>query len=232
MKNHIEKTILALAIITATPFVLYALNFHGPISDKTSAWADLGSYLSGVFGSIFGFLSVVILLYTLHLTKEYNEKILKSTRHDSIFNDFKWLCELLLNRLETKTLIINNPDSKGKVFTILKNDLSAYSLQHMLGQFDDNAFSSKVFKYAKIRVEKLNLESECILLREIVIKIINENDQNTKDLLTAVFMSMIDKNTRFWIYNYVALNDSELEKILSKLDSFCEIPIIKPTPIF
>lgn len=232
MKNPIEKTLLALAIITAAPFVLYALNFHGPISDKTSAWADLGSYLSGVFGSIFGFLSLVILLYTLHLTKEYNEKILKSTRHDSILNDFKWLCELLLSRLETKTFIKNHPDSKGKVFTILENDLSRYTVQHMLGHLDDNEFSSRVYKYAKIQVEKLKLESECILLKEIAIKIIHENDQNTKDLLTAVFMSMFDKNTRFWIYNYVALNDSELEQILFKLDSFCEIPIKKPTTIF
>jgi len=66
MKNILVVFAIGLVVIIATVGAFY--NYVGldrPISSNSSDWSNFGSYFGGVVGSIFSFLSIILLVYTI-----------------------------------------------------------------------------------------------------------------------------------------------------------------------
>jgi hypothetical protein len=104
-----SQIIPALAIVALAPAAVYFLKFHGTLADEHVRWGELGSYLSGVYGS----LALFVLAYTTFLTQAQ----FKRQSEDSIF--YK-LFDSLQYRIQHSSVSIEG------------NELSAHkSLKHI-----------------------------------------------------------------------------------------------------
>ncbi|MCK0545922.1 hypothetical protein JTE78_25100 [Pseudomonas syringae pv. aptata] len=103
MKNRL--IISALAAIILAPAILYLSKFHGGLTDQHGRWGEVGSYFSGIYGS----LALLVLAYTAHLTQAQ----FRRQNEDSIF--YK-LFDSLQHRIQNSSISI-----KGKEFSAHKS---------------------------------------------------------------------------------------------------------------
>lgn len=103
MKNRLCA--LAVTIVVLAPIALYLLKFHGGLTDQHVRWGEVGSYFSGIYGS----LALLVLAYTTYLTRNQ----FKHQNEDSIF--YK-LFESLQYRIQHSSIVVN-----GKEFTAHKS---------------------------------------------------------------------------------------------------------------
>lgn len=92
---------LTFAIIFVFPLTLYALNIGGNLSHKNEDWGDFGSFIGGVYGSIFSSLSLIAVLWATVETKRNSAEQLKILKNDQHSNDFKLLTEHLKKNFRT-----------------------------------------------------------------------------------------------------------------------------------
>jgi hypothetical protein len=108
------KKITGFALVAAVlaPTILYFAKFHNGLSDEHVRWGEVGSYLSGTYGS----LALLVLAYTTYLTQTQ----FKRQNEDSIF--YK-LFDSLQYRIQSSSIVID------------KNEFSAHnSLKYIVGQ--------------------------------------------------------------------------------------------------
>ena len=60
----VAGTALLTALLAASCYV-YQFGFH--LSDDHSRWAEFGDYLGGILNPTFGFIALLVLLYTVYL---------------------------------------------------------------------------------------------------------------------------------------------------------------------
>jgi uncharacterized membrane protein len=72
MKSHLKKwwAIWVGLCVLAVVVCLYFVTFHRGLSPNQNVWADFGNYVGGVAGPILTFLTVVLVLQTLHVQRE------------------------------------------------------------------------------------------------------------------------------------------------------------------
>lgn len=111
MKNRLSA--FALAVIVLAPAILYLSKFHGGLTDQHGRWGEVGSYFSGIYGS----LALLVLAYTTHLTQAQ----FRRQNEDSIF--YK-LFDSLQYRIQNSSISI-----EGKEFSAHK------SLKYIVDRF-------------------------------------------------------------------------------------------------
>ncbi|MHC8309950.1 hypothetical protein ACYZUC_10090 [Pseudomonas sp. GT1P32] len=94
MKNKLS--VFSITIIVLAPIALYLSKFHGGLTDQHARWGELGSYFSGIYGS----LALLVLAYTTYLTQTQ----FKRQNEDSIF--YK-LFDSLQYRIQHSSITIN-----------------------------------------------------------------------------------------------------------------------------
>lgn len=64
----------ALGLMLAPLYVYFFLgNFHGELSNNPSDWGNFGDFAGGIIGPLLSFLSIVLLVITIHQQAEANE---------------------------------------------------------------------------------------------------------------------------------------------------------------
>jgi hypothetical protein len=77
--DSVFKIVISVAIlISITVIGFYFFNFNGVITAKQDVWGQFGDYLGGTLNPVFGFLSLVILLYVLR----QNERALQMSKEE------------------------------------------------------------------------------------------------------------------------------------------------------
>jgi Putative phage abortive infection protein len=114
---------LALTAVVLAPLVLYLANFHGGLTDEHVRWGELGSYLSGIYGS----LALLVLAYTTHLTQNQ----FKRQNDDSVF--YK-LFDALQYRIQHSSVAIDGTDffahkSLKYIAEKMRTELSAEAIE-------------------------------------------------------------------------------------------------------
>ncbi len=113
---------LAIAIAFLSPIILYFFRFHASLSTEPLRWAEFGSYLSGVYGS----LALIIVVYSTFLTREQ----FKRENEDIVF--FK-LFDSLQNRINSSIVRVG------------EDNLSAHKiLKHIVDIFYEELSSESV----------------------------------------------------------------------------------------
>lgn len=108
LKNLLEKheiTIFGIFVgAVAGVFIhFYMKYFPGEISPNHIHWAEFGSFFGGIFGALFSFSAVIILLRTLYVNKselKETRKVLEKQNFDSIFFHMLKLQSDLLDGIE------------------------------------------------------------------------------------------------------------------------------------
>lgn len=172
MQNRILITVLSVLFIL--PLIFYAWNFQGGISSNHSRWSELGSFLSGIYGTF----AFIILAYTTNLTR----KQFKVQNEDNVFfklyeslqtriinssisveeNEYtasktlKKLTELFEIYLESEAVELARillaeeprkvaPYSYSKIFKALKGENFIFTLQEDMSSFIDDIESQPDF---------------------------------------------------------------------------------------
>lgn len=105
MKMRNGLRVFAVVLIALAPIALYVFKFHGGLADEHVRWGELGSYFSGVYGS----LALLVLAYTTYLTQAQ----FKRQNEDGVF--YK-LFESLQYRIQHSSILI-----KGEEFSAHKS---------------------------------------------------------------------------------------------------------------
>jgi hypothetical protein len=117
MKNRYKLIILSSLGLLLGPLVAYFLIFHGALSANDQSWAAFGSYLGGVVGTVFGYGSFLIVLYTYGRSEQDKD----NDRKEMFF--FKYL-DVHRANTQTMTLLMNNNLIEGqKVLLVYKSSL-------------------------------------------------------------------------------------------------------------
>ena len=84
--KHKNFIVLVLSILPLVPIGFYVAYFYkNPISKSSENWGQFGDYMGGVINPIFGFISVILLIYTILQQQKalsLQEEELKATREE------------------------------------------------------------------------------------------------------------------------------------------------------
>lgn len=83
-KNYLNAIVILCIFLGITSLLVFFINFrHHSLSVESSDWGAFGAYVSGLVGTIFSFISVVLIYFTL---KGQNENFYQQQFEASFFN--------------------------------------------------------------------------------------------------------------------------------------------------
>lgn len=208
---------LIIIIFLAFIFILFIFHsywshFHsGELSDKTSDWANFGSYFGGTLSPILAFFSFLALCYTINL----QNKQLQLSEKTQTIQRFEGLFTYMASELSRK-----------------QGDLHELSIQNILRRS-----GRKSYRYAEIR-NTLGRDAKyshfCIYLYQIL-KLIDDQDDNVislqdKKRYSNIIRSSLDKSSLqlcFLNNTILGVYDSDFVKykvLLEKYSFFEHMP--------
>lgn len=205
-----------LMLISISP---YFLTFNGELSKKSSEWSNFGSFLSGINGVVFGFLSLLLLILTLLEMQHGNEKLLNQTKTEQTLRDIKWLTELLKNKLDNSTALEKNPTETF----IFINHIIKRNLEKKRPNSEDDIIEQCI-KYMN-GVTNI-FDDELIILGEILKRIESIPGEDEKNTAEVIFTSLVSNDIRFWLEIYSHSKKNTVRKIISRFTRFSHIPSI------
>ncbi|MER1434870.1 hypothetical protein [Enterobacter hormaechei] len=73
------------------PIFLYANHMGGGLSNKNEDWGDFGSFIGGIYGSLFSSLSLIVVIFASIQTYRSNLEQVNILKNDQYFNQFNIL---------------------------------------------------------------------------------------------------------------------------------------------
>jgi len=82
-------TLITLALVV--PIILYTTHMGGTFSHKNEDWGDFGSFIGGIYGSLFSSMSLLVVIAASIQTFESNQEQVNLLKNDQYFNQFNLL---------------------------------------------------------------------------------------------------------------------------------------------
>ncbi|EOW6671096.1 hypothetical protein ACOZZ3_001863 [Cronobacter dublinensis] len=239
MKNFTKLILLlSLVLLIVLPLFMYRYQFNPDLkpdwfpvfknlSTINSDWGDFGSFLSGLYSSIFSFLSLLAVLYSLHTTQKFNIKQTELLRSEQFTNEFILLLDNLTKLLSGKeypirAMGVSNSYEDFKI-NIYKN-CATNVREHLFVNFD-NAWlfgMSELGRHLETKHPKL-FEKELSIYSAIILRITQAEDIQA-NAYKAILLANIDLDIRYILTSLlVSSNATELFTLAKKLDVF-EMP--------
>lgn len=191
------------------------------LSKKNEVWGDFGSFISGVYGSIFSFLSLIAVLISLYLTQKNNAEQISILRNEQYTNEFLILLDTLKKLIVDKIYSVPyGPQTFGNFSGLVyshisnmiyedqgmtKNDIDIYALD----------FANRVLK---TRGSK-NLENEAPLMSEIIQKI-NIANESQSLVYKAILKSQLSNDIIFLLCAQLYMQGRDRNRIDSTKNLF------------
>lgn len=179
------------------------------LSPKNEDWGDFGSFISGMYGSVFSFLSLIAVLVSLYLTQKNNREQISILKTEQFTNEFLVLLETLKKTLSEKKYAVLNPHKDLESFT---NDI--YFLVGIFMQEDPSINSANIDKHALSytfkalqRRDKSVFEKESPLMREIILRI-NMANKTLSMTYLAILKSQISNDAVFLLCAFMCNHDT------------------------
>lgn len=219
MKDISNITVLMFSIsITAVltaPILFYAFNFGGQISQKNEDWGDFGSFIGGMYGSLFSFLSLIVVLYSLQLSQKNNLEQIKLIKSEQSTNEFI----LLLNTLNSfmKDKIYPNPFGENDEETFIEHvfNISASNMSSD-DTINKNNFDTYALNYCADVLRKRfrkSLQKEAPLFSEIVVRIKMASDTQA-EAYKAIIKSHFSNDIIFLLCAQISLEGRGYNRVL------------------
>ncbi|MEB7917482.1 hypothetical protein [Enterobacter mori] len=216
---------LVIALIIASPIITYYCNVKGHISSKNEDWGDFGSFIGGIYGSIFSSLSLMVVLWATVETKRSSSEQLKIIKNDQHSNEFKILMSHLEeNRTKTYRDMHNSiqPIERhiGNIFLMLRiSTLQTYN--HELS-IHENLKINAINYYSDPEHNYFEVESK---LLSCILNIVDSASESSSRAFKVIFETSFPNDFRHCIEMHTrALYGSEVNKILDQWPTFSCIP--------
>ncbi|HFF9519552.1 TPA: hypothetical protein ACGFAK_004227 [Serratia marcescens] len=206
-----------IGLILFIPIGIYTITLHAPLSKSNSDWGAFGSYIGGVYGPIFTFISVLVLIYTLKEMQKNNRNQTEQNMKEKTLSDIRMLCELLEKRLTRNNFI--KPTRKyfyNWYFNNLKSSMKDSP------PLDEEELWKRAISFIGKSPEIY--EQEIPLLGEILYRISQIQDDDLYLTATLVVRGFISNEERFWMECYLRKFDSPTAKWLNKWPNFSSPP--------
>ncbi|AMH20087.1 hypothetical protein AL518_20060 [Hafnia paralvei] len=222
-KKYFVIFIVVVVILTVAPLITYGFNFPYPLSTKNSDWGDFGSFIGGLSGSLFSFLSLVIVLISLYLTQENGRKQLELQRSEQNTTEFNLLLDVFL-------------DGANKVFQQMFTSRVGESPSHLFQKIGRTAyhyhnlkpsdFNEKIMSIASDLIYELypgRLDNEVKLLSAILYRV-NNSPKSLSEAYKIILISKLSNDYRFFIKAYIHKFSPDIFRELSQWDDFAFLP--------
>lgn len=222
-KKYFIIFIVVVVILTVAPLITYGLNFPYPLSTKNSDWGDFGSFIGGLSGSLFSFLSLVIVLISLYLTQENGRKQLELQRSEQNTTEFNLLLDVFLDGANTvfQQLFTSRV---GETPSRLFQKIGRYAYHY--NKLTPSNFNEKIMPVASDLIYDLypgRLDNEVKLLSAILYRIHN-SPKSLSEAYKIILISKLPNDYRFFIKAYTHKFSLDIFRELSKWDDFAFLP--------
>lgn len=218
VKSHPLISLLVI-FITLSPLCLYFLNFHDGFSSNESAWSTFGTFIGGIYSPLFTFASVIVLVATLLEINQANRKTFEFAQRTNIISDITELTKLLDASINKKNFIVAAGRVEGmrSLCNAVLETLSSTKPNIDVDIWDTAARRFEGSSQGTFR-------DEIPIIREIMLRIHNIEDEELKEQAQAIFKAIIPNDDRFWLQCYIRRYDANTKLLLEMWRPFSSIP--------
>lgn len=177
------------------------------LSTKNEDWGYFGSFISGMYGSIFSFLSLIAVLASLYLTQRNNLLTQKNNieqisilKMEQYTNEFLVLLDILKKTLSEKEYAVLHTDKKFDHFAPQIYFLVGVSMQQNRSINNDN-IDEHALSYTLEALQKIDkniFEKEYPLMSEIILRIKLASETQSMAYL-AILKSQLSNDVIFML---------------------------------
>ena len=227
--------ITVLIALIIFPLLMYRYHFNPDIkpdwfpyfanlSKSNGDWGDFGSYLSGLYSSIFSFLSLLAVLYSLRETQKFNTNQTALLKSEQFTNEFMLLLNTLTKLLsEKKYPAPNSSDDNGYKF--FKENLYKQAASIIQQSKNVNRSNYKIFGMSEVGMRLTQryvwlYEKEAPIYAAIISRI-NQSEIIQANAYKAILLASTDNDTRYMLTSLLASSHvQDLYKLAVRLDVF------------
>lgn len=216
--------ITPIAILFAiTPLLIYFHMFNSKLSSNPQDWGAFGSYLGGVYSTLFGSLSVFALLLTLNEMKKANiqerehfQLQLANSEAEKKLQDVIQLTEMIHKLLDVNPTI-NNLRELPRTFLMQMEPICRKLQVTQPEELYEAAITL-------MRQQQTRFSSEIHVFAQLVKRVVSIEDQEQADTAKAVVKGLLSESLRFWLYCYARAWSFEARYYLREWPDFESIP--------
>ncbi|MDJ6958650.1 hypothetical protein LD669_12920 [Salmonella enterica] len=220
--------VVIILFIAAIPVIVYWFNFPPILSTKNADWGDFGSFVGGIYGSIFSSLSLIAVLYFSSKNEKNSRKQIELLMVERISHEFHLVLDIFKQKLHTKNFKFTRESGRS----ISKDDfyfmLNVRIRDHLISSWNYKNKPSRqdIYGSAYFHLKfgtAVSFDDEMKLLIYII-NIISNSSPSTSEAFKVIFEASIDNNDRFFLESIIRSQNSEIISILNNWPSFSKIP--------
>lgn len=205
--------------LTISPLAIYLWNFRHGLSDDANAWVVFGTYMGGIYGPVFTFASVVVLVITVVEINQSNKLNIELTSSVSITAGIIEVSRLLDESLNKNSYL--NVSGRDYTFKWFANAVQAHFINDAPSKEEQIKDASiERFKDKDIDI----LRDEMYILKEILLRIHFIEDNDLKERARAIFKGIIPNHERYWMECYVARFHKDIHALITSWSAFSVMP--------
>ncbi|PMN69178.1 hypothetical protein [Enterovibrio norvegicus] len=194
--KYLGLMLTALTIIIVLPIIFYIHNVSEELSSTSEHWGNFGSYLSGTISSIVGSLSLLAIVFTIHIQINENRSNTYYHRRGNYINSI----DMLINRQRenfsfdemTCELEEKNSELQAEFMKIKKSSISNLDFEV---ECKANSFKY-LSKLHKTKLEYLGFLDELILLKNEIYLIEGENTKEMDNIYKSGISRILNASIR------------------------------------
>ncbi len=221
----IERKILIAVIILCAliPLVIYFIKFDSTLSPNPQDWGAFGSYIGGVYSTLFGFLSVLILVITFQEMRNANkqerenfERQIANSDADRNLRDIIQLTEMIHKLIDVNPTI----DDKKRLPLDLSRMMEGLCRKRQVTE------QQELYEAAVdlMRGQRSRFSSEVHVLAQLAKKVASITNEDQEETAKAIVKGLISESYRFWLYCYASAWNLEAKHYLRRWPDFDTIP--------
>lgn len=170
------------------------------LSTKNEDWGSFGSFISGMYGSIFSFLSLVAVLASLYFTQKNNREQVSILKTEQYTSEFLVLLDTLKKSLSEKKYDVLNIDKSFDSFAPQIYFLVGIAMQenYSIDETNIDKYALSYTSGALQKREKDVFEREYPLMSEIILRIKIANETQSMTYL-AILKSQLSNDVIFML---------------------------------
>lgn len=229
LKEH-KIGIGIIILIISSPMLAYVCKFYSfPFSDKTQDWTNFSSYVGGIYSSVFGLISILILCLTLYFTIKNNNAQQKNnnTQIEQLINDSK--INLFISHVQALNEKLDKRQNKlhnlhpyiKKPATRTEEDYieelrKRYNLSFSAACLDNPNIKPSPFSitYEVLTDLRVRYPQEITALLNILSMVKTCENSTLKIELIRLFHSLTYRDRTYWIVMYAFHVNEEAKKII------------------
>ncbi|WP_336293434.1 hypothetical protein [Cronobacter dublinensis] len=226
-KKKINFNILLVSIpiclALVIPIILYVTHMGGSLSHKNEDWGDFGSFIGGIYGSLFSSLSLLVVIAASIQTYKSNREQVNILKKDQHFNQFNTILKNLRNvypqtyKSSYRTLAIGEHYHDFLSYISLSADADYNDIEGIKKELRRHA--SAYYQSSRNNV----FEREAKLF-SYILRLIEQSTNDMSEAFKIIFENTFNNNERLCLESYIRAYYPDLAHILNEWPSLSVIP--------